>query len=227
MFTVALIGADGSGKTTISNLLLESFPLPMKYIYMGTAIQSSNITLPTTRLILYLKLRAHQKTVKKADKISSFHEYNEHNKIKRGKIKATISLLNRLSEEWYRQLVSFVFRMRGYIVLFDRHFIFEYAVQAEELKKTNMELSERIHLWLLYHFYPKPDLVIFLDAPAELLIKRKNEWPIERLKAHQEAVCKLGESMPNFIRIDATQTVEKVYADVCESILPHKKTKDT
>lgn len=227
MFTVALIGADGSGKTTISDLLLESFPLPMKYIYMGTAIQSSNITLPTTRLILYLKLRAHQKTVKTADKTSSFHEYNEHNKIKRGKIKATISLLNRLSEEWYRQLVSFIFRMRGYIVLFDRHFIFEYAVQAEELKKTNMELSERIHLWLLYHFYPKPDLVIFLDAPAELLIKRKNEWPIERLKAHQEAVCKLGESMPNFIRIDATQTVGKVYADVCESILHHKKTKDT
>lgn len=225
MYTVALIGADGSGKTTISNQLLASFPSPIKYIYMGTAIQSSNITLPTTRLILYLKLRAHKKTVENSDNSFSFDEYNENKKVKRGKIKAIVSLLNRLSEEWYRQLVSIIYRIRGYIVLYDRHFVFEYEVQAEQLKKQNMELSERIHLWLLYHFYPKPDLVIFLDAPAEILIKRKNEWPIERLKAHQEAVCKLGDSMPSFVRIDATQTVDKVYANVCELILHYKKTK--
>ncbi len=188
---------------------------------MGTAIQSSNITLPTNRLILYLKKQAHKKAENKTDNFSEFREYK---KVKRGKIGATASLINRLAEEWYRQLVSWIYRLRGYIVLYDRHFIFEHAVHAEALKKQDIRLTDRIHLWSLYCLYPKPDLVIFLDAPAELLMARKNEWPIERLKRHQEAVVKQGASMPNFIQIDATQKVEKVYSDVCDSILHYKKT---
>ena len=219
MFTVALIGADGSGKTTISNQLLESFPLPMKYIYMGIAVQSSNVMLPTSRLILYLKLRAHQKTVKNLDSSPEFLEFN---KVKRGKIGATAGLLNRLAEEWYRQLVSWIYRMRGYIVLFDRHYIFEHANHADDLNKQGIRLTDRIHLWSLYRLYPKPDLVIYLDAPPELLVTRKKEWPIEQLKKHQESALKLGATMPNFIRIDATQKLEKVYEDVCESILHYK-----
>ena len=221
MFTVALIGADGSGKTTISNELLKSFPLALKYIYMGTSIQSSNITLPTNRLILYLKLRAHKKSAKNPKQSTEFYEYR---KVKRGKIGATASLINRLAEEWYRQLVSWFYLIRGFIVIYDRHFIFEHAAHAEETSKEEMRLTDRIHLWSLYHLYPNPDLILFLDAPPELLITRKNEWPIERLKKHQDAVLKLGDSMPNFIHIDATQKVEQVYSDVCNSILHYKKT---
>ena len=42
MATIALIGADGSGKTTIAKMLLESPPAKMKYLYMGLNIESSN-----------------------------------------------------------------------------------------------------------------------------------------------------------------------------------------
>ncbi|MDQ4078675.1 MAG: hypothetical protein M3220_20845, partial [Chloroflexota bacterium] len=55
MFTVALIGADGAGKTTVGKRLEGALPLPAKYIYMGINLESSNLVLPTTRLILEVK----------------------------------------------------------------------------------------------------------------------------------------------------------------------------
>ena len=51
MYTVALIGGDGAGKTTIADQLRDSFPLPLKYLYMGINIESSNVALPTSRII--------------------------------------------------------------------------------------------------------------------------------------------------------------------------------
>ena len=56
MSSVAIIGQDGAGKTTISNLVLEKLPLKMKYIYMGRNVESGNIMLPTSRLVHYYKI---------------------------------------------------------------------------------------------------------------------------------------------------------------------------
>ena len=57
MFAVAVIGADGAGKTTVTKRLLETLPVRMKYLYMGWNPESSNFALPTSRLMLHLKLR--------------------------------------------------------------------------------------------------------------------------------------------------------------------------
>ena len=55
MFSVALIGPDGAGKSTIANMLAESFPVSVKVLYMGINLDSSNVVLPTSRLIRKVK----------------------------------------------------------------------------------------------------------------------------------------------------------------------------
>ena len=55
MFTVALIGPDGAGKSTVGRELERRLSFPAKYIYMGVNLESSNLVLPTTRLILGIK----------------------------------------------------------------------------------------------------------------------------------------------------------------------------
>ena len=60
MFTVALIGPDGAGKSTISRRLQASINRPIKYVYMGINLEASNIMLPTTRLMLALKRASSQ-----------------------------------------------------------------------------------------------------------------------------------------------------------------------
>ena len=44
---VALIGCDGAGKTTVGRALEREAGLPVRYLYMGVAADSSNHRLPT------------------------------------------------------------------------------------------------------------------------------------------------------------------------------------
>ncbi|MGH3470565.1 MAG: hypothetical protein ACRDPG_00785, partial [Nocardioidaceae bacterium] len=55
-FTVALVGADGAGKSTVSRMLTRTaLPRPVKRIYMGVNLEASTLMLPTTRLLLAAK----------------------------------------------------------------------------------------------------------------------------------------------------------------------------
>ncbi len=221
MFTVALIGVDGAGKTTIAQMLLASHQLPMKYLYMGASTESSNFTLPTTRLILYLKKRSYRKWAKASGAMQPETIRTHHldsRELSRGKLAASARLLNRVAEEWFRQIVAWYYQFQGHIVLYDRHFVFEFATQNLATQPQHLRLSDRLHLWFLQHVYPRPDLTIFLDAPVEVLLSRKREWSVDHLESHRAAFLAQGEKMANFVCIDAAQPLEQVYAEVSEQI---------
>jgi len=209
MSTITLIGLDGAGKTTIANLLLESSSRPMKYLYMGTAIGSSNYALPTSRLLHYLRQRKSRKRPLEVQQaLRTLKKRNN-----RGRISAAFVLLHRLGEEWFRQLVSWVFQLRGFVLLYDRHFFFECAPNDGE-DQEHRRLSDRIHFWLLSHAYPRPQPIFFLDAPPEVLFERKPEATLEYLAVRQRTYLNLGKQMPNFFRIDATQPPDEVLIEI-------------
>jgi len=218
MKSVALIGADGAGKTTIANRLRDSFPKPMKYLYMGINIESSNVALPTSRLIERVKKL---KQGKSGSKQSSASLHNREATLKKGLLKNIwlfIRLFNRLAEEWYRQLLSWIYRRRGFMVLYDRHFLFDFEKNRTNGAQQRLPLAERIHRWCLHRFYPQPDLVLFLDAPAEVLFARKGEATLEFLEGRRHAYLEQGKRMRNFVCIDATQPVDQVYSAVVAEI---------
>jgi hypothetical protein len=66
---------------------------------------------------------------------------------------------------------------------------------------------------------PKPDLVIVLDAPAEVLQSRKQEVPLTETARQREAYCAVARDMPGGRIIDATQPIECVTADVKDAIV--------
>lgn len=217
MISVALIGGDGAGKSTIAQRLRKSFPLPIKYLYMGINIESSNVALPTSRLIERLKNKNY-KSHAVNPRSASLHHRNQH-PLSNNMLWAAARLLNRLAEEWYRQLLSWYYRRRGYIVLYDRHFLFDFAINEPEEEYKKRPLDDRLHRWFLQRFYPEPDLVIFFYAPPEVLFARKGEATLEYLDNLQKTFLKQGEKTTNFIKIDATQPLDKVYKDVEQYIL--------
>ena len=118
----------------------------------------------------------------------------------------------------FRQLVAWRFVRRGYIVLFDRHFFTDYYTYDIASNGADRRLSSRIHGWLLEHVYPKPDLVIYLDAPAEVLFARKGEGGLELLERRRQDYLNLRNLVDHCAVVDASLPEDDVARAVTETI---------
>jgi thymidylate kinase len=99
-------------------------------------------------------------------------------------------------------------------VLFDRHFFFDYYFYDVAPNGADRLFSSRVHGYLLQNFYPKPDLVICLDAPAEVLFARKGEGTLESIQRRRDEYGQLRDVVQNFVTVDAAQPQDEVLADV-------------
>ena len=212
MFSVALVGPDGTGKTTLCRRLEESFPIPVKYIYIGVSTEASNIMLPTTRLLRGLKRMLGMKTEQAGPPDIYRVKVPPKGAFKRfaAALKSSLRLINQLSEEWYRQFIAWSYQRRGTIVVFDRHFFFDYYAYDIQAGVAPKSLTRRINGFMLARIYPKPDLVVHLDAPAAVLYSRKNEGTLEALEHRRQEYFQLKDFFEHFVTIDASQTLEQV-----------------
>lgn len=229
MFTVALVGPDGAGKSTIGRKLQEISPLPMKYVYMGVNLESSNLVLPTTRLLLEVKRARGQRpdiTVPRDIYLHSQARPKLKKRLAEG-LKATFRLINLIAEEWFRQMVVWYYTLRGYCVLFDRHFYLDYYDHDIANTDPRRPLTSRIHGFMLQKLYPKPDFVIFLDAPTEVIFARKPERTIEILEAKRQEYVRLRAVMKNSAVVDVSQPIDVVLRQVCDLIVNFQKNPDS
>jgi thymidylate kinase len=201
MAAIALIGPDGAGKTTLTAMLVASDVLPFRYLYMGINTGSSNIALPSSRLAERAKAR-----------FGSRIEWG-----RRGWMWRLARLLNRIAEEWFRQCVSWYYQARGFTVLYDRHFIFDFSNELQDA--VTEPLDKRVHRWLLQVCYPQPDMVILLDAPGALLFARKGESSPAELEQRRQALLREAARRRDVVRVDATRPLPHVYAEIEELIV--------
>jgi thymidylate kinase len=219
MASVALIGPDGAGKSTLTRMLVASGVLPFRYLYMGIEIPASNIALPTSRWIERRKARdgwtAGPGTAPARPAGRLWRQSW-----------AAARLLNRIADEWFRQCVSWIYESRGFVVLYDRHYFFDFS---PEITGGGGTLDRRLHEWHLRRMYPRPDLVIFLDAPGDVLFARKGESSAEELERRRQGFLSAGRGLPRFVRVDATRPLPDVYAEVTEHVVRFCKptTRDT
>jgi thymidylate kinase len=207
MASVALIGPDGAGKTTIARMLEERGSLRFKYLYMGVNTESSNLALPTSRLVNRMKRRngSSHAGVPRA----------------RGRLWMGARLVHHLAEEGFRQLACWYYELSGRVVLCDRHFVFDYS--PEIMVDANHAFDRRVRRWVFAHLFPQPDLVIFLDAPGEVLFMRKGDATITDLERRRQAYLTHGDRVPNFVRVDASRPLHEVYDQVFEHILRFRR----
>ena len=218
-FSVALLGGDGAGKTTVGRRLTDDLGDRVAYVYMGVNPSASNHQLPTTRIVNRLRGRTTGRNP------SAEPDVGDAPRRRRGGMRELVRtattplrLAHRLTEEWYRQLVAWRLMAAGRIVLYDRHFFFDYHATDIDRRRRDRSLSRRVHGYVLEHLYPRPDLVIYLDAPPEVLFARKGEGTLESLATRRAEYRAFREDVAHYLEVDASQPLEAVIARVVAAV---------
>lgn len=212
---VALVGADGAGKTTVARRLEEEAGLRFKYIYMGENAGALSHALPTTRLHAAIKRRLHLDSAaggppdpRRREAPRTFWKRSLR------EAKSLLRLAHQLADEWYRQGVAWRYARAGYTVVFDRHFYADRYAHDIRGGSGPRGLSSRIHGFLLEKLFPRPDLVILLDAPTSVLFARKPEGSVELVERRRLEYFQLAPRVPRFEVVDADRPPEAVTREV-------------
>jgi hypothetical protein len=120
-----------------------------------------------------------------------------------------IGLAVQLSTQWAGWLRGAYHQRRGRLVLFDR-----YAYDALLPTRFRYRRLGRARRWLLAHACPAPELVVFLDAPGEVLHARKGEKSVALLESQRQAYREVLRRLPRAAVVDASREAEQVRPEV-------------
>jgi len=226
--TVAVVGADGAGKSTlVAALETADLPGPVKTVYMGVNLEASTLMLPTTRALLAVKRLRGRRPDLVARPLGGVQAAPASGGAGAGGARRGAKDLARMAvwalEEWLRQVVVLSYRARGFVVVLDRHFYADYYFYDVAPPAGPRTLASRLHGWMLEHLYPSPDLVICLDAPAEVLYARKPETSPEWLEERRQQYLSLANIVPRMVVVDAVRPFDDVLADVVDSIRTYRE----
>lgn len=73
----------------------------------------------------------------------------------------------------------------------------------------------------IWKIAPKPDLVIVLDAPADVMHARKRETTLEEIERQREAYLALARTLPNAHVVDASRSPNETIDEVTNILLDH------
>lgn len=206
---IIFIGPDGSGKSTIADLALEKLYLEGKIARVEKLHLKPGWLPPLGRLF---SPRDWGKAIPVGVPVD-----NPHASKPSGPMGSMIRLL------YYLVDYSLGFRIKikpllkdGGSVLFDRYY-YDYMIDPA---RARIRLPKAV-LAAFLPLVPKPEIVIYLDAPAEVLRKRKPELPIEELERQIAEFRKLVDGLPYAYRVDADRSMDEVAASAAELIGSH------
>lgn len=122
---------------------------------------------------------------------------------------------------WIDYILGYALRIlpeaiRTQLTLFDRCF-YDLLVDSKRIRYGGPP-------WLLRaaaRMSPRPDLVILLDAPPEVLRARKQEVPLEEVARQRAAYLELARNLPSAVVVNSAQRPEEVIHDALEAITGH------
>lgn len=209
--TVAIIGPDGAGKSTLARSLGASKAFPAEIVYMGGNPESSMHALPTTRLLVrYGKWKGQEN---RSTASAAQAPATASSKVAFA-ARETIKFFNELLEYSYRFMIAWAARRRRSVVIFDRY-VYDAWIDA---MADGASPWRWLRATLLRRLFPRPDVLLVLEASPDLLFARKGEHSPERLARVQTACRRVAGDFKRVGYIDASQPPEQVLQEAIRHI---------
>lgn len=189
---VAFMGPDGCGKSTILTAVTREFA-------------------PAFREVKYFHMRPRVIGRKPTNRGPVTDPHGQPPRGMAASIAKVIDLFADYTLGWIFKIRPAA--IRTVMVLFDRCF-YDLLVDSRRIRYGGPP-------WLLKaaaRLAPRPDLVILLDAPAEVLWSRKQEVSMEEVARQRESYLALCRDLPSAVVIDASQPADKVIHDSLAAI---------
>jgi thymidylate kinase len=192
---IAIMGPDGAGKSAVIDALRHQFDSAYNEIKL-----------------FHLRPKALW-----TGKATTQAVTDPHGKPPRGAIVSVLKVLSLIVDYWlgYALKIGPAVR-RSQLIIFDRY-IYDLLVDSKRVRYGGpawlLELAARI--------VPHTDLVILLDAPADVLWSRKQEVPFEEVMRQRDRYCKVAGKLSFATTINAAQPLADVIHDVEMAIVEY------
>lgn len=214
---VSLIGMDGTGKTTTTEVLRELFEKnKIKYSMLYTGRGRNNI-LP---IQFFGKIYRKAESSKKSSKISSENSKREANSRK--------SDSNAENQKQSSFIKKAIYTLAAPVFAFDLLLRYWFKIWSARMKKqivvtdrycTDILLMANVPMFfkkMLYSLFPKPSLTIYLWNKPEVLHSRKTAHPLDDLKRQEKIFADINKKVkPLAIK---SEGIEKTTKQVAEAV---------
>lgn len=214
---ISVIGLDGSGKSTMVEQILGILPGKVTKVPWASRLA----ILPSTKLLLWVS----KKRTGRDYQISEENEIKPMPDTRRG-MKTWVVGVRKIGPGFVRNINKYLeyvakyalakkFTLTGSNVIADR-FVYDEWVAFDEI-------GMNINRFVYRYFYPKPDLLIFLNTSDELIHQRKPTIPVEIAQyynlTYQELTEQLESEGLNILRFCGNQTLREVEKKLLPAIL--------
>ncbi len=181
-----LLAPDGGGKSTLAQALAQDPWLRARVVYMG-----GNAAVRAFRLPMRSGIERRRRATGGVSR-------------QLRPLWRLLGAVHTLAEDWCRASIGCFHVLQGRFVVYDRFFYDTHLSPRAGSRRL------RLRRWLLQRSCPAPDLVLLLDAPGEVLHRRKGEHSPAMLEKQRRTLKTLGENLQHFVVIDTTAGADMV-----------------
>ncbi|MFM8458794.1 MAG: hypothetical protein ACKOB0_07585, partial [Chthoniobacterales bacterium] len=132
------------------------------------------------------------------------------NTMRTSSLVSTFRLLRNCLRAWWSWTINVKKLVKsGHLVILDR-FVANYWLDPLSVRYS----GPAAFLQMAAKWLPKADTMFILDAPAEILARRKNELSVSQIEKQREALARLPALASRSVKLDASRPVDELVANI-------------